>query len=312
MINSIRKDVKNHALSQLGFDDCRFTKVDTPNNITRYKEWLSKNFHGEMSYLERHTAFKEDLNLLLPDVKSAIVLAKNYKNTNKKHLNQKHKIARYAVGQDYHEVISKRLNHFKDYLKGILPEQHFYAGVDSCPIPERDLALKAGIGFRGKNSMVIKPGLGSYFFLAVILSTYEFMHDQPSTVNCGQCRLCLDACPTGAITDDYEVDSRKCISYLTIEKKTPLNDGELQSLNNWMFGCDICQEVCPYNHKQGNLTNWEEFDSSGGVGFSFFDKQNPQTDLALEIPKHSAMYRSRKNIGTIWKNIHASRPGIRG
>ncbi|MCH7504021.1 tRNA epoxyqueuosine(34) reductase QueG [PVC group bacterium] len=312
MINSIRKDVKNHALSQLGFDDCRFTKVDSPNNITRYKEWLSKNFHGEMSYLERHTAFKEDLNLLLPDVKSAIVLAKNYKNTNKKHLNQKHKIARYAVGQDYHEVISKKLSHFERYLNTVLPEHNFYAGVDSRPIPERDLALKAGIGFRGKNSMVIKPGLGSYFFLAVILSTYEFMPDQPSTVNCGQCRLCLDACPTGAITDDYEVDSRKCISYLTIEKKTPLNDGELQSLNNWMFGCDICQEVCPYNHKQGNLTNWKEFDSSGGVGFSFFDKQNPQTDLALEIPKHSAMYRSRKNIGTIWKNIHASRPGIRG
>lgn len=250
-----------------------------------------------MKYLEEHLKFKEDAHKLLPDVKSAIVLIKNYKNTQERRLKGDLKIARYAVGKDYHLVIKERLGQLKNFIRRENPSIECYEGVDSRPIAERALALKAGVGFRGKNSMIIKPGLGSYFFIGVLLTTEAFEPDNILNWNCGQCRLCLDACPTGALTNAYELNATKCISYMTIEQKNALTNKELKSTQGWIFGCDICQEVCPYNHEETPLTDWAEFLPEAGVGFEFFN----QTPGEEKIPKNTPLHRSRKRVVPNWE-----------
>ena len=170
-----------------------------------------------------------------------------------------------------------------------------YSGVDSRPLAERSLAIKAGVGFVGKNSMVIKPGFGSYFFIGVVLTTHAFVPDAPLKKNCGKCRLCIDSCPTGAILKSAVIDATKCISYKTIERKAPLTVKEIAKCDGWIFGCDICQEVCPHNNQNLALTNWNEFLPSSGVGFDFFDK-NAKNINKITIPKDSALYRSRKRV----------------
>ena len=189
--------------------------------------------------------------------------------------------------------MKEKLFELTHLLKSERPNANFYVGVDSSPIPERALALQAGIGFLGKNSMVIKPGLGSYFFIGVILTTEEFLPNQALSWNCGECRLCIDACPTHAIITNGVVDARRCLSYQTIEQKNPMNEEQIQESRGWLFGCDICQEACPYNHDNTPLTNWKEFRPEAGVGFNFF----AQKDLnERSIPKETPLYRSRKRL----------------
>ena len=320
-INSIKQKIFIYSTETLGFDDCRFTDPFVGESLEEYKSWLKQGLHGEMKYLEEHSQFKENPDWLLKGVRSAMVLIKNYKNTSRRRLEDSFKIARYAVGQDYHTVMQNRLKELCDFIKIDHPESEFYYGVDSRPLPERSLALKAGIGFRGKNTMVIKPGLGSYFFIGVILTTQSFDNDSPLNWNCGNCRRCLDACPTGALVptapvsedrspifggtsarsssspssapqQSYSLDATQCISYLTIEKKQPLSAAEVKKTDGWIFGCDICQEVCPYNHGQTPLTDWKEFHPDAGVGFDFFQKEIQETD----IPKTTPLYRSRKRV----------------
>ena len=294
-LHSLKQKISARAIQTLGFDDCRFTDPFLDGQLEEYKTWLKENRHGEMTYLKEHLKFKENPGLLLSGVKSAIVLIKNYKNISIRQITAEFKIARYAVGQDYHAVIKDRLKKLMEFMKAEYPLIQCYAGVDSSAIAERSLALKAGIGFRGKNTMVIKPGLGSYFFIAVILTNHSFENDSHLNWNCGSCRLCLDACPTGALAPAYTLDANKCISYLTIEKKEPLSVDEIKKTQGWIFGCDICQEVCPYNHGQTPLTDWKEFQPQSGVGFDFF-QNNPLELSENNIPKNTPLYRSRKRV----------------
>ena len=279
--------------------------------------------YGDMGYLARHLPFKEDPSLLLEGVQSAIVVIKNYKNTSQKNLDGQKKVARYAAGLDYHTVIGAKLQKLEAYIQTQFPEAKSYSGVDSRPLADRSLALKAGIGFRGKNTMVIRPKVGSYFFIGVILTTVKFEEDPPFIGTCGTCQRCIEACPTQALSLDGKMDIQTCISYQTIEKKSPASthsaydnqetikspasthsttgrEGEAPAgsasgggdaspqLYSWAFGCDICQEVCPFNHVNTPLTNWAEFLPESGVGFSL---QNIQ-----EIPQNTALYRSRKRL----------------
>ena len=319
VIHSIKQKIFTHATQTLGFDDCRFTDPFLQDHLEESKKWLAQNFHGDMKYLEDHLKFKENPDLLLAGVQSAIVLIKNYKNTSVRRLEGEFKIARYAAGKDYHLVMKERLEKLIGFLKKENPGMECYAGVDSRPLAERSLALKAGIGFRGKNTMVIKPGLGSYFFIGVILTNYSFENDSALNWNCGNCRLCLDACPTQALSEPYSLNATKCISYKTIEQKDPLRQEELKKTEGWIFGCDICQEVCPYNHGRTPLSDWKEFQPNAGVGFDFFrnlsflnasignpDKINgsPTKNLPAgrqafggeSIPKDTPLYRSRKRV----------------
>ncbi len=297
----LKEKIAAFATDQLTFDDCRFTgPLLEDDHLKTMQDWLRHGGQGDMIYLKEHLKFKSDPQSLLPGVKSAIVVIKNYKNTPARQIKYKLKIARYAVGKDYHIVMKERLEALADFIKAEDPSVKCYCGVDSRPIAERSLALKAGIGFRGKNTMVIKPGLGSYFFIGVILTTHAFASDQPLKWDCGQCRLCLDACPTGALTGPFTLKATQCISYMTIEQKAALTPEQLKKTGGWLFGCDVCQEVCPYNHDQTPLTDWIEFQPTSGVGFDFFKNNDPAT-ADDKIPKTTPLYRSRKRIIPNWK-----------
>ncbi len=297
---SLKTKTADYAVRVLGFDDCRFTDLNLSASTVVYKKWLARGFHGEMAYLKKHLPFKENPRLLLPDARSAIVVIKNYKNTPVRRLAQRIKIARYAVGQDYHGVIGNNLLRLEKFLKNEDPKIQCYSAVDSRPVSERSLALKAGIGFLGKNAMVIKPGLGSYFFIGVILINHEFETDLPLKKDCGECRLCLDACPTDAIREGAAIDATKCLSYRTIERKSPLSDLEAKSTEGWVFGCDICQEVCPYNAGRGALTDWTELLPRAGVGFDFFDRLASGA-VEKKIPKDSPLKRAGPRLWQNWR-----------
>lgn len=293
--SQLKEKIIKFARETLGFDDCRFTDLKLDKAMDYYKKWLKDNDIGDMRYLREHANYKENPELLLERAQSAIVLSKNYKNTSEPKLKNRFKIARYAVGKDYHQVIKEKLLSLADYLKNVSPQTQCYCAVDSSPVAERSLAIKAGIGFLGKNTMVIKPGLGSYLFIGVILTDFAFEPDKPLAWNCGECRLCVDACPTLAINKDYTLTATKCISYQTIERKTLLTDHEIKTNKGWMFGCDICQEACPYNAGNIPLTDWEEFLPKSGVGFDFFDKVSREGTAPL-IPKATPLYRSRGRV----------------
>lgn len=300
-MEQITKQIIGFAIQTLGFDDCRIADPFLDDYLDEYRGWLKNGLHADMDYLERHLPFKENPKTLLEDVVSAIVLIKNYKNTTKQFSDQPVKVARYAAGRDYHLVISEKLELLTGLISAVEPEAKFYFGVDSRPLADRSLALKSGIGFRGKNTMVIKPGLGSYFFIGIILTNLDLKKDRPLKWDCGNCRLCLDACPTNALTNSFELDAAKCISYQTIEQKTEMTDEQLSRSKGWLFGCDICQEVCPYNNQNVPLTTWEDFKADRGVGFDGLNDINN-----IVIPKDSAMYRSRKRL---FPNVENARKG---
>ncbi len=300
---SLKEKIARFATQTLGFDDCRFTDLKLEKSIDFYKRWLKERGYGDMAYLREHLRYKENPQLLLENAKSAIVLSKNYKNTMTQRLNGRFKIARYAVGKDYHRVMRDNLNELANHMKELLPGIECYCGVDSSPLPERSLAIKAGIGFLGKNTMVIKPGVGSYLFIGIILTNQEFPIDAPLKWNCGTCRLCIDACPTQAINNDFTLTATKCISYQTIERKTVLTTGEIRKNEGWIFGCDICQEVCPYNNVNIPLTAWEEFLPKSGVGFDFFDKVSGTQQWPV-VPKDSPLHRSRKRVLPNFEKAH--------
>jgi len=293
---SLKTAIKSFATQALGFDACRFSGLKMEGRLKAYRKWLAKQYHGDMRYLERHFKFKEDPQLLLPGARSAIVVIKSYRNTPQRKLRNRFKIARYAVGRDYHNVMRERMERLADFIRQQEPAINCYLGVDSRPIMERGLAIQSGIGFLGKNTMVIRPGLGSYFFIGVILTTHPFLPDAPLKRSCGRCRLCIAACPTGALKANSVMDARKCISYLTIENKSALLEQQARQAKGWVFGCDICQEVCPHNRGQKKLTDWKEFLPESGVGFDFFEKAAGADAPAGDIPKDSALYRSRKLI----------------
>ena len=284
--------IREYAITTLGFDLCQFTSPFLEASVLEpYRKMIAARSHGDMGYLERHLPFKENPELLLPGVKSALVVAKNYKNTTESRMEGDRKVSRYAAGEDYHQVISDHLHSLSEYIRRLYPESLSYVGVDSRPLAERSLALKAGIGFSGKNTMVIRPKLGSYFFIGILLSTLDFFPDAPFVGGCGTCQRCIDACPTGALSLDGQLTPTKCISYLTIERKAVPSPEERRQFQGWTFGCDICQEVCPFNHIGVPLTDWPEWDPSRGVGFSLAPERIPDS-----IPKNTVLYRSRKRL----------------
>ena len=214
----------------------------------RLEAWLKKGNHGEMRYMENHFDKRLDPSKLVPGAKSVVSLLYNYYP--EKDLAEEHpdhlKLAKYAYGEDYHFVIKDRLKTFMSILKEEIGDVEGRVFVDSAPVMERQWAAKSGLGWLGKNTLLINKGQGSYFFLAELIIDLELEPDGPIKDYCGTCTRCIDACPTDAITP-YEVDANKCISYLTIELKDQIPDSFQGKMDNWVFGCDICQEVCPWN-----------------------------------------------------------------
>lgn len=214
----------------------------------RLEQWLNKGYHGHMQYMANHFDKRVDPRLLVPGAKSVISLAYNYFTDSTPTDTTAPKISMYAYGKDYHKVVRKKLESLFQWMKTTFGDIDGRVFVDSAPVLERDWAKRSGLGWIGKNTMVIHPRKGSWFFLAEVITDLEMIYDQPMHDYCGTCTRCIDACPTEAIyKDGYVMDGSKCISYLTIELKQSIPDEFKGKMENWIFGCDICQQVCPWN-----------------------------------------------------------------
>jgi epoxyqueuosine reductase len=240
--------IKDEAL-RLGFLDCGISKAEfLEEDAPRLEKWLNQNHHGEMKYMENYFDKRLDPRLLVDDAKSVISLSLNYYTEDKQSDPDAPKISKYAFGQDYHTVIKEKLKALTFFIEEHIGEVSGRAFVDSAPVLDRAWAKKSGIGWIGKNSNLISKTDGSFFFLAELIIDLELDYDNPfQTDHCGTCTRCLDACPTDAIIAPQVVDGTKCISYLTIELKNEIPNQFKDKMANWMFGCDICQDVCPWN-----------------------------------------------------------------
>ncbi len=242
--------IRSKAL-EIGFDACGFAQARyLEEEAYRLDEWLKQGRHATMSWMENHFDKRLDPTLLVEDSKTVIsVLASYYHPDHDKIIGDEERpqIAKYAQGRDYHKVLKKKLTLLFDYIKDEVGEVSGRIFVDSAPVLDKKWAQLAGLGWIGKNSNLLNRKLGSYFLIGEIILDLELLYDTPQTDHCGACTRCLDACPTNAIYEPYRVDSTKCISYLTIEHDGEIDESLHSDMKNWIFGCDICQDVCPWN-----------------------------------------------------------------
>tara|TARA_R110000868_G_scaffold304437_19_gene565353 strand:- start:8025 stop:8969 length:945 start_codon:yes stop_codon:yes gene_type:complete len=238
---------------QLGFDACGFAKAERLNSeAERLEKWLSEDRHGTMDWMENNFEKRVDPTVLVPGSKTVVSLLASYHHpihNEQIGIIDEPLIAKYAQGRDYHKVLKKQLKelfHFTSELVGGLEGRFF---VDSAPVLDKAWAVRAGLGWVGKNSNILNKNLGSWFFIAEMIIDTELIYDTPTTDHCGTCTACIDSCPTDAIYEPYKVDATKCISYLTIEHKDEIETRYHTDIKNWVFGCDICQDVCPWNSK---------------------------------------------------------------
>lgn len=253
--------VKGAALG-FGFSHVGIARADVPVEDSRaLGVWLERRYHAAMGWLERTRAKRGDPSLVLPGVKSVIAVSVNYYTAFSRG-GERGKISRYAWGDDYHNVLGERLGGFQEWLRANFPEARFLWYADTGPVMDKVWARRAGIGWEGKHTNVITTDLGSWVFLGEVLTTLELDPDVPATDHCGTCTLCIEACPTGAIVEPYVVDSNLCISYLTIEHRGEFPPGA--RLDGWLFGCDVCQDVCPWNLKFARAAEEREFQPREG------------------------------------------------
>ncbi len=299
--------VKSIAQS-LGFDYCGIAKaVRLDEDARRLEQWLSQGMHGGMQYMEKYFDLRIDPSKLLPGAKSVITLLLNYYPSSVQPETAP-KVARYAYGKDYHEVIREKLDLFIHRLEEAIGKIYARGFVDSAPVLERSWALKSGLGWIGKNGNLINKDSGSYFFIATLITDLELTYDDPYAKDyCGTCTRCLDACPTEAILPNKTVDGSKCISYFTIELKDDVIPEQYQGkFKDWMFGCDICQEVCPWN-RFSTPHHTTEFDPLPAVmNFTASDWQQITEESFNTIFRHSPLKRSKfkgikRNLAHLYK-----------
>jgi len=249
---------------QSGFSDVRIAAAGLPVQYgERLNQWLALGLHGEMAYMQKTAAMRvQGAESVLPGARSVIVfLAPYFSRPESRPMESRSgKVAKYALGRDYHIVFRERLQPIADWLANTHPNNQWRIVTDSAPLNERAFAVESGIGFYGKNTMVISPWRGSFFLLAEVVTTAALPADAPVTGTCGTCTRCITACPTGALDTPFQVDATKCISYLTIEKKSPMTADEHEAAGDWLFGCDICQDICPYN-KHPEETRIQDFEN---------------------------------------------------
>ena len=260
-MSKLTNQIVIEKVKQLGFDIVGFAKAELLVEETKNLEtWVEKGYQATMNYMERNLHKRKDVKEILPTAKSIISLALNY-YTPEKYSNEidKGKISRYAWGKDYHLVIWQKLNELETELKELEPELETLSYVDTGPVMDKAWAVRAGIGWMGKHTNVINPNIGSWFFIANIITNFEFEYSEIITDHCGTCTACIDACPTNAILSEYVVDANKCISFQTIENKDEIPVELKGKFDSWIFGCDICQDVCPWNNKFSIATSEKDF-----------------------------------------------------
>lgn len=300
---SNKQRIQQEAL-RLGFMSVGFAKADfLEEDAIRLESFLKNNYHGKMSYLENHFDLRVDPRKLVPNAKSVITLLLNYYPNESQDINSP-KIAKYAWGMDYHDVIKEKLKALFAYINQHIGQIDGRGFVDSAPVLERTWANKSGLGWIGKNGNLINKQAGSFFFIATLICDLELEPDPTfKTDHCGTCTRCIDACPTDAIIDNKKIDASKCISYLTIELKDQLIPDAFEGkMDNWLFGCDVCQDVCPWNrfskpHTEQAFTAHKEILNLSSQEWEALEESTFNT-----LFKHSPLKRSK------WKglqrNIH--------
>jgi epoxyqueuosine reductase len=241
--------VKRRAM-ELGFDAVGIASLQPSVHAAALDRWLAAGYGGEMQYLGLQAARRKDPGRLMPGARVAVVTLSNYCHevTPETTPRRGAKVAQYAWSRDYHRVVGTRLSRLARVITEIAPRAQTRSYVDAGPVPERELAQRAGLGWIGKNTMLIDPRRGSFTFIGVVLTDADLVPDPPFEADrCGTCRRCLDACPTNAFVEPYVLDARRCISYLTIERRGPFTEQEAPLVADWLFGCDVCQDVCPWN-----------------------------------------------------------------
>ena len=287
--------------NELGFSFCGISKADfLADEAPRLEEWLKRGYQGKMSYLENHFDKRLDPRKLVPNAQSVISLIYNYYPPNIYQSDDQPKIAKYAYGQDYHQVVKKKLYQFVEAIHSRIGQVDGRVFVDSAPVHERAWATKSGLGWIGKNSLLINRSMGSFFFLAELILDLPLDADGPIKDYCGTCTACQDACPTDAIPEPYVVDGSRCISYLTIELKDEIPTDFKGSMQDWVFGCDICQDVCPWNrfakpHQEPDFLplGWESFNRS--------DWEEMTEEVFRKVFKKSAVKRTQ--FGGLSRNV---------
>ncbi len=241
--NLIKSEAKRLGFLSCGISKAEFLEQEAP----RLEKWLNNNMHGEMQYMENHFDKRLDPTLLVEGSKSVISLLLNYYPSETQQDSTAPKISKYAYGTDYHFVIKNKLKSLLNFIQEEIGEVHGRAFVDSAPVLDKAWAAKPGLGWIGKHSNLLTQQVGSFYFIAELIIDLELTYDNPITDHCGTCTACIDACPTQAIVEPYVVDGSKCISYFTIELKNEIPTSVKGQFDNWMFGCDTCQDVCPWN-----------------------------------------------------------------
>lgn len=245
---SLADRLKEHAAA-LGFDRAGIAPAAPADGFADLQDWLARGFAGRMDYMTRHGEARRHPNSVLPEVRTVVMVALNYAQVEAAPP-QRGQVSRYAQGADYHDVLREKLNDLLAWVRGQHPEVVGRGVVDTAPLLERDFARRAGLGWFGKNTMLLHPRLGSWFFLGALLLDLDLEVDAPfETAHCGTCTACLDACPTQAFPEPGVLDARRCISYLTIELRGSMPEDLRAGVGDWLFGCDVCQEVCPWNRK---------------------------------------------------------------
>ena len=287
--------VKDEA-RRLGFDAVAIGPATPPQHGDAFERWLREGCAGSMDYLERTREERLDPARLLPGARAAIAVALSYHTPSaddEPPSTSRMRVARYAGGVDYHDVIRPRLEALARFIQSAAGHDvRSRAAVDTSALLERDLAARAGLGWFGKNTNVLSPSLGSWFFIGIVLTTAEPAFDEPMADRCGTCTACLDACPTAAFTAPYTLDARRCISYLTIEHRGDVDETLRPLIGEWLFGCDVCQDVCPWNRKAATTAE---------PAFASPNVPPPEELLALDPAafrerfRHTALWRARRS-----------------
>ena len=281
----------------LGFLSCGISKADfLEDEAPKLEQWLNQNHHGEMSYMANHFDKRLNPRLLVPGAKSVVSLLLNYYTDQSQEDPEAPKISQYAFGEDYHSVIKDKLKTLMTYIHEEIGAVDGRVFVDSAPVMDKAWAAKSGLGWVGKNTNLISKKVGSFFFIAELIIDLELDYDSPTTDHCGSCTACIDACPTEALIAPYKIDGSKCISYLTIELKDQIPSEFQGKMDQWAFGCDVCQTVCPWNR------------------FSTPHQEpafNPQSEL-LSMTKNEWEEMTEEVFGVLFKNSAIKRTKYQG
>ena len=301
--------VKERARA-IGFSDVGIADAqDRGEDALRLQQWLDRGYAASMRWMERRKAERGDPAILLPGIRSIIVVSMNYFEPTPVP-DEGPKISRYARGEDYHEVMGRRMTEFVRWLAGALPGTTSRWYVDTGPVMEKPWAQRAGIGWIGKHTTLISPRDGSWVFLGVVLTTASLVPDAPALDRCGSCTACIDACPTQAIVEPYVLDAGKCIAYLTIEHRGPFEPDVEQSLDGWIFGCDVCQDVCPWNAKRAHPTAEAAFAPRGMTA-----APDAEVLLGLDEPQFAELFAGtpvlRAKAAGMKRNCIAYQRGVR-